>query len=204
MTSFRPISPDALVALCAQRFREVPGLTVAGIDGADAADPVAFAGQVAEVLRAQGRASDVVALEHFIRPASQRLEWGAHDEEMFRTSWYDLAALRREVIEAARGRRRWLPRLWDAASDRSFRDEPRVAAPDHVLIIAGPMLSRDSLDLDVLVALRMSRAALERHTAAEHRWTIAPLLDVESTAGEPDIEVRYDHPDRPAVRTTKT
>ena len=199
MPSYRPTTPQGLVDLCADRLAQLPGIVIAGFDGADAADPAALAGTVAGVLRAAGRAADVVRVENFIRPASQRLEYGAHDEMTYRTTWFDYAAIRREVIDAARLYGRWLPRLWNAKTDRSFRDSPRAATDQQILLIAGPMLARAELELDLLVRVRMSRATLERRTPPDHQWTISPLLDYEATAADPDIEVRYDHPDRPAV-----
>ncbi|MGC4935850.1 hypothetical protein ACLQ3C_19470 [Gordonia sp. DT30] len=199
MPRYIPIAPEALVLLCADACAALPGRLVVGVVGAPVADPESLADRIAGSLRVRGRAAEVVRVVDYIRPASLRLEWGAHDAEAFATSWYDFPALRREVIDSLHADGSWLPRLWDGLSDRSFRDERQIAAGDQVIVIAGPMVLRADLRLDLGIALRMSRAALARRTPPDEQWTIDPLLDHERDAPLPDIEVRYDHPDRPAV-----
>ncbi|OPX15549.1 hypothetical protein [Gordonia sp. i37] len=198
--AYRPIDPEGLVVTCAERCAALPGQPVVGIDGAVAARPDLLALRVIEVLRSRGRAAEVVRVGDYVRPASLRLEWGPHDPEAFTTSWYDFAALRREVLDGIRDHRRWLPRLWDELSDRSFRDQRLDAASGQITLIAGEMVVRDDLDLDLTIALRMSRAALLRRTPSDRQWTIDPLLDHQRDAPDPDVEVRYDQPDRPALR----
>lgn len=197
---YRPLSPDGLVDACLDAVAALPGRRVVAIDGADAADPVTLAETIARRLRAAGRAADVVDLHHWLRPASTRMEWGRTDAESYRTAWFDLAAVGREVVESLHTRGEWLPRLWDPRSDRSFRDLPASAGPDQVVVLAGPMLVGGGLDVDLTVALRMTEGALHRRTPEDEHWTIAPLLAQADDSGQADIEVRWDHPDRPAVR----
>ena len=71
-------------------------------------------------LRARGRAPLQVHAEDFLRPAGERFEWGREDVESFRTTWLDAGALDREVLSRAPDGS-YLPALWDAAADRSFR-----------------------------------------------------------------------------------
>ena len=128
------------------------------------------------------------------------MEWGRTDAESYRSAWFDVGAIGREVVEALHTRGEWLPRLWDPRRDRSFRDVPDSAAPDQVVVLAGPMLVGSGLDVDLTVALRMTEGALRRRTPEDEHWTIPPLLAHEEESGPADIEVRWDHPDRPAVR----
>lgn len=197
---YRPLSPDGLVDACADAVAALPGRRVVAIDGADAAEPAALAERLARRLRADGRAADVVDLRHWLRPASTRMEWGRTDAESYRTAWFDLAAVGREVVEALHARGEWLPRLWDPRSDRSFRDSPAPAGSNQVVVLAGPMLVGSGLGIDLTVALRMTEGALRRRTPADEHWTIPPLLAQADEAKDADIEVRWDHPDRPAVR----
>lgn len=197
---FRPLTPDGLVAECVAAIEHLDGPRVVGVDGAPAADPVGVAEAIARRLRESGRAADVIDVHHWLRPASTRMEWGRTDAESYRTAWFDHPALAREVIDAVRTRGHWLPRLWDPTTDRSFRDVARPAGPGQVLVVAGPMLAGSGLDLDLTVALRMSESTLRRRTPDDEMWTISPLLEHAEESGPADLEVRWDHPDRPALR----
>lgn len=173
------------------------------ISAADAADPMDLAKRVVDTLRTAGRPAHAVALHDFVRPASLRLEHGRTDEQSYRSSWFDYDALDREVVSSLKERHRFLPRLWDETTDRSARTRRIDAADDHVIIVAGPMLLGRGLTFDTTVDLRMSKGALERRTPSDHHWTIAPLL-AHSAGASPgaDIVVRFEHPDRPALRVS--
>ncbi|MBO0856075.1 MAG: hypothetical protein J2P18_20175, partial [Nocardia sp.] len=75
----------------------------------------------------------------------------------------------------------------------------RPADAGTVLVVAGPMLIGRGLDFDVTVRLHMSEAALRRWTDPDQLWTIPALRHFHSEPA--DFEVRWDHPDRPALRT---
>jgi hypothetical protein len=201
MPSFTPVGPAALAVAIAERAAELGPWVCVAISAADAAAPLALAEDVAARLRVAGRAADIVSLHDFVRPASLRLERGHSDPDSYRWDWFDYDAVDREVVRALHDQHRWLPRLWDETSDRSARAQ-RVDAPEgQVLIVAGPMLHGRGPAFDLTVHLTMSRTALERRTLDTDRWTVAPLLEHDATS-EADIVVRYDHPDRPAMRTT--
>ncbi|WP_194814093.1 hypothetical protein [Nocardia sp. XZ_19_385] len=203
MPEFTAITPPALADLIAARAADLPGHAVVAIDGADAADPIALAQQVAERLRTAGRPADAVSLHEFVRPASLRLEYEPTDEFTYRTAWFDYDGVNREVLVALRQHGRWLPALWDERTDRSARARIRTAAPDTVLLLAGPMLLGRNLDFDLTVTLRMSEGALRRRTDPAELFTVEALLAYQKTHHiEPDILVAWDHPDRPAVRAT--
>ena len=81
--------------------------------------PIAVAHAPAHVRAIAGREAGVVSLHDYVHPASLRLEYGHTDEMSYRTIWFDVAALRREVVDSFRADGRWLPALWDERRDRS-------------------------------------------------------------------------------------
>ncbi|MBF6225365.1 hypothetical protein [Nocardia abscessus] len=201
MPRFSPITRDGLVELVIHPVLTAGSHTVIAVDGADAARPVALADRIAEALRAAGRSAQVVSLHDYVRPASLRMEFGRTDEMSYRTAWFDYAALRREVVDALRRHGRWLPALWDEAADRSARAAIRTAPPATTIVLAGPMLAGRGLDADLSVRLDLSEAALRRNTPPDTQWTIPALLRHEAeNPYTPDFFVRWDHPDRPALR----
>ncbi|MQY28959.1 nucleoside/nucleotide kinase family protein [Nocardia aurantia] len=200
MPEFIAITADALLDLVTERAAVRTGHAVVAIEGADAADPVVFAGGIADRLRARGRAAAVVSLHDFVRPASLRYEFG-RDEMSYRTAWFDYAGLDREVLQALRRDDRWLPALWDERTDRSARARTVAANGDTVLLVAGPMLLGRGLDFDLTVELRLSEGALRRAADPATAFTVEALLrHRREAAAEPDILVAWDHRDRPAAR----
>ncbi|WP_227981685.1 hypothetical protein [Nocardia spumae] len=203
MPGYTPTTVDGLVTSVAEAVFDLPGAVVVAVDGADAAAPRDPAGRLAELIRTRGRPAAVVWLHDFVRPASVRLEFG-RDEMSYRTAWFDYAALDREVLQALRHRGRWLPALWNEADDRSARAAVRPAGPGAVVVVAGPMLLGRNLDFDLTVRLQMSEPALRRRTDPGELWTIPALLRHDAEHDEiPAFEVRWDHPDRPALRTNR-
>ncbi|MGW5319605.1 hypothetical protein [Nocardia thailandica] len=202
MPRFTPITPAAFAALVADRLTALPGRRVLAVDGADAADPVAAAAGIVTALRDRGRSAEPVALRDFVRPASLRMEYGHTDEWSYRTAWFDYAAVRREILVPLREHGRWLPALWDEASDRSARAAVRTAPADLVVVLAGPMLLGRDLPFDLTVELVLSEAALRRRTPAAQAWTLPALAAHRAEhPAEPTWSLRWDHPDRPALRT---
>ena len=196
-----PIFPDLLVETIIARI-PLGERALVVIDGADAAAPVEFAGRVRDRIRSGARACEVIDLHDFVRPASLRFEYSRTDELSYRTSWFDFDALGREVLAPMLpgGRDSFLPRLWDESSDRSARARLEVAAPDQVLIVAGPTLLGRIGNAAVTVHLSLSAGALRRRTPTDQQWTIDPLVEYYSNADtRPDLLVRWDHPDRPAL-----
>ncbi|MBF6212850.1 hypothetical protein IU433_20650 [Nocardia puris] len=201
MPHFAPITPRGLADLLIVRLHDLPGRRVVAIDGADAARPADFAHEAARAVRDTGRTAEVVSTHDYVRPASLRMEYGREDEFSYRTAWFDYDALRREVLDALRAHGRWLPALWDESTDRSARVAVRTAPTDTVLFLAGPMLLGRSLPFDLTVHLDLGPAALRRNTPDSEQWTIPALgAHADENPEVPDYFVRWDHPDRAALR----
>jgi hypothetical protein len=202
MPSYAALTPEALVSLVADRCLARTGRTRVAVDGADAAAPADLARKIAARLRSTGRPAEVVELKDFMLPASQRLELGREDPDSYRERWFDYPALAREVLDplATPGPAQWLPRLRDPETDRSVRDQ-RQSAPDGlVLLVAGPMLLGRWLDVDLSVALQVDERVLRERTPAEFAFTVDGVLEHErENPEEPDVLVRYNHPERPAI-----
>jgi uridine kinase len=178
-----------------------------GIDGPVAADAAALADAVAEAVRGSAVPVARVREDDFLRARSLRLEYGRDDPDAFHDLWYDVAALRREVLDplGAGGDGRFLPRLRDPGTDRPVKVAPVEAAPGTVLVLDGRFLLRDDVRdaFDVTVHLDVSPAARARRLPAGEAARVLPAWDrylAESApAGRADVVVRFDHPDRPAV-----
>ncbi|WP_199442437.1 uridine kinase [Umezawaea beigongshangensis] len=196
----RPVSPEVLVAELVERVDALPRTARARVllDGAPAARPGELADALVEPLRARGRPVRRVSARDFLRPASVRLEHGRTDPDSYRDEWLDTGGLLREVLEPLEpgGTGRVLPSLWNAAADRASRAEYVRLPEGGVLLLDGDLLLGRGLPAELTVHLRLSPAALERKTDPELRWTLPAYAGYDP---EPDVLVRYDHPDRPAL-----
>jgi hypothetical protein len=154
-----PVSPERLAGLIADLALTRPGLRL-GIEGPVADDARSLADAVTAELAERAVPVARVHAGDFLRARSLRLEHGPDDPDAFYDGWYDLAALRREVLDPmastdrSAGERSWLPRLRDPGTDRPYREPRRTAAPATVLVVDGMFLARwDVADaVDVLGA----------------------------------------------------
>jgi hypothetical protein len=200
-----PLTPDRLVGEVTALVAGRSGRVRLAVDGPTPCRPLDLAQRSAVELRTLGRAVVVVAAADYLRPASVRLEYGREDPDEFLDGWLDDAGLVREVLEpaGAGGSGRVLPRLWDAASDRAFRERYVDLPGNGVVIVAGGLLLGRGLPFDVAVHLRMSPAALARTLPGPQQWTRPAYERYEAErdpTGAADLLVLADHPDRPAVR----
>ncbi|MFI5956556.1 uridine kinase [Cryptosporangium sp. NPDC051539] len=181
--------------------RENSRLRVA-IDGADAAEPGRLAESLVEPLRAGGIAVAVVHARDFLRPASLRLEYGKTDPDSFYDLWLDERGLTREVLTPWAAGGRYLPALWDVATDRAVRADYRPVPPRGVVLVEGPLLLGRGLPFDLAVHVRLSGGALRRRTSADEAWTLPAFEryeeEVEPTAIA-EVVVRADDARHPAV-----
>jgi hypothetical protein len=204
-----PVSPDRLVDEVVALAGDRAGRVRLAVDGPPPADPVGLAHRVAGALRVLGREALVVDAGDFLRPASVRLEFGREDPDEFLTGWLDEAGLRREVLDPAGpgGSGRVLPRLWDAAADRAYRDRYTRLPDDGVVLLAGSLLLGRGLPLDAAVHLLVGAAALTRGLPPELIWTRDAYSRYARDNGpeeQADLVVLADHPDRPAIRRRGT
>ncbi|MEU7042512.1 uridine kinase [Streptomyces varsoviensis] len=179
-----------------------PWLRVA-VDGAPAARPAELARDLAEELRARGRPVAVVGTGGFLRAASLRFEYGHQDADAYYDLWLDSGALHREVFAPLEpgGSGRVLPDLWDPVADRATRSPYLTVPPGGVVIVHGPFLLGHWFPFDLAVHLRMSPAALARHTEAAAAWTVpafARYADEVRPEDAAHVVVRADDPRRPA------
>ncbi len=100
------------------------------------------------------------------------------------------------------GSGRYLPALWDLATDRAVRARPQVMPDGGVLLVPGSLLQGVGLAFDVIVYLRVAPAARRRLTPPEQAWEL-PAFDRYDDEVDPtslaDAVVLADHPDRPAL-----
>ncbi len=166
------------------------------VDGYGAGE---LADALAPGLAALGRAPLRVRGQDFLRPAGERFEHGREDEEHFRTHWLDAAALEREVLtRSAEGS--YLPALWDAGRDRSYR-RAREPVPDGaVVLVDGLFLLGRGLPCEVTVHLSLSTSALRRRGVPEWQLPAYEAYDREVRPGDVcDVLVRAEDARRPAV-----
>ncbi|MGD9526264.1 uridine kinase [Pseudonocardia sp.] len=196
-----PLTRERLAEEISRAVTARPGRLRVAVDGAPPTGPEDLAADVVRRLPVLGRPALLVRAGDFLRPASVRLEYGRTDADALLDLALDTAALRREVLDPMPGSGRVLPRLWDAAADRSFRDAYVALGDGGVVIVAGGLLLGRGLPFELTVHLQMSAAALERHTSAEQRWTLAAYAryERENDPSRADVLVRADHPQRPAM-----
>ncbi|MFF2749267.1 uridine kinase [Kitasatospora sp. NPDC058048] len=204
----RPISPEKLAELLADRIADLPGardrrLRVA-VDGAAAARPEALADALVEPLRLRGHPTLRVSASGFLRPASIRLEYGHQDADAFHDLWLDDGALAREVLDPLEpgGSGRVLPSLRDPVTDRSTRAPYTELPPGGVLLLDSALLLGRWLPLELSVHLALGPAALARRTPADQQWTLPAFARYEAQtvpAEAADVTVRVDDPRHPAL-----
>jgi hypothetical protein len=202
-----PVSPEALAELLAELCLTAIGGTGRGhlrvaVDGADAADPGQLADRLVEPLRAGGAAVARVRARDFLRPASLRWEFGRTDPDSYYDLWLDAGGLTREVLAPWAAGERYLPALWDTATERAARTAYRPVPPRGVLLVDGPLLLGRGLPFDLSVHVRLSAGALRRRTPADDSWTL-PAFERYEDEVDPgaiaDVVVRADDPRHPAV-----
>jgi hypothetical protein len=181
----RPSTPAAVIEELADLIVERSAKRVL-IDGAPAAEPARWADALVDPLRLRGRPVLRASAKDFLRPASLRLEFGRSMD-----SWYDLGALRRELLEPDEVLLRW----WDEETDRSARAEYVKKPPGAVIVLDGSLLLGAGLTFELTVHLHLSEAALRRHAD----WALPDYLRYEPAA---DVVVMVDHPSRPAIART--
>ena len=183
-----------------------PGAVRLAVDGPVPQDGADLADAVADVLACRAVPVARVRGEHFLRARSIRLEHG-DDPDAYAELWYDLSALRREVLDplGPGGSQRWLPRLRDPVTDRPFREAAQLAPTGTVAVVDATFLARweiaDAVDLrvhlDVSAAAQARRLPDPLRSRATQAW--ARYLEDVDPASSATVVVRYERPGHPAV-----
>jgi hypothetical protein len=200
----RPVSQDALVAHVVERVLAEEGRRRVVVDGAAVLGPADLADALVDPLRAAGRAVVRVHADDFLRPASLRWEHGRTDADAYLEDRLDVPALGREVLDPFAAEGRYLPTLWDAATDRSTRAGYRTAPLGAVLVVDGELLLGRWLDVDLAVHLAVRPATLARRLGPDRQWLLPAFARyAQETAPErvADVVVRVDDPRHPALVT---
>ncbi|NAZ82992.1 uridine kinase [Kineococcus sp. R8] len=139
-----------------------------GVDGAVDADTLLYASHLAAALRRRARTVLTADWTGFWRPRSLRYEFGREDPDAFHDGWLDVSGLHRELLcpLAPSSGRRWVPSLYDPATDRASRAAREDVPDEAVLVFAGPFLLRDDVrsGFDAVLHLTTSDAAVRRRT----------------------------------------
>jgi hypothetical protein len=210
----RPVSPEGLarhVAALAVQLRPPDDRAAVrlGVDGVDGPSTRDVADAVAAELTESAVPVARVSAGDFVRQRSLRLEHGRDDADAYFDGWYDVAALRREVLDplGEGGSMTWLPRLRDAETDRPAREPRRPAPPGTVAVIDGCFLLRQELAgaLDLTVHLALSPAARVRRIPAAEAARVLPAWERYLLEHDPAatamVLVRHDDPRHPALVT---
>jgi hypothetical protein len=204
-----PVTPTVLAGLVADVATARAGLRL-GVEGPVARDAHDLADAVAAALVERAVPVARVCADDFLRARSLRLEQGSDDPDAFADGWYDLAALRREVLEPmapTHGSRRWLSRLRDPVTDRPYREAVRMGTGSTVVVLDGRFLGRWEVAdaIDVRVLLDVTATARTRRIPADEQARVMPAwqqyLEWYDPAAGAAIVVRYDRPSHPAVVT---
>lgn len=216
MSPVLPVRRPALARLLAEIASGLVAATGGplrlGVDGLGP-DTRAVADELADALGSAGLEALRVSTSLFLRPRSLRLEWGLPEAEDLLTSWFDDEALVREVLRplGPDGDRHWVDGLRDPLTDRSLRRPTRLAGPQPVAVLDGPLLGRAGLagHLDLIVRLQTGPAALRRRLQELGEDAVPGGVGGDAVAqavqaldlrpAHPRIVVRFDHGDRPAV-----
>lgn len=197
---------DAAQSASVQAVREGRGVR-AGVEGPVPADAEALADAVGAELERRAVPVARARAREFLRARSLRLEHGPADPDTYFDGWFDLDALRREVLDplGPGGTLQWLPGLRDPDADRPLR-RPRIeAAPGTVAVVDAPFLARWEVAdaVDVRVHLDVSPAARARRVPEDERARVLPAwqryLDEYDPASSAAFVVRYDRPSHPAL-----
>jgi hypothetical protein len=170
------------------------------VDGHPSTHPERLADALVTPFEAAGRPAARVSVSDFLRPRSLRLERGREDPDSLLHDWIDVGALNREVLTRVVDRQEYLPSLRDADTDRATRAGYLAASPGTVVVLDGALALGRGLDVDLAVHLALKPATLRRRTPPDEAWAVTAYERyAQEIEGEPDLVVRVDHPDHPAL-----
>lgn len=203
-TRVEPVSTALLVervtGLVVTRAQQDDGPVRLLVDGHPSTHPERLADALVAPLEAAGHPVARVSVRDFLRRRSLRLEHGREDPDSLLDAWIDVGSLNREVLARVVERREYLPSLRDPDTDRATRADYRHAPPGTVVVLDGTLAVGRGLALDIAVHLALKPATLRRRTPPDEAWALpAHERYTREIDGVPDLVVRVDHPDHPAV-----
>src|SRR5262245_32597978 len=156
------------------------------IDGPDAAGKTTLADELAELLAARGTVTVRASIDGFHRPRQERLAAGELSPHGYLEDSFDLAALRRDLLEplGPGGSRRIVRQRHDWRRDAPVAAEPEVVPVGAVLVVDGVFLLRRELadwwERSVFV-FAPPEVTLQR----------ARIRDADALGGVAEVERRY-------------
>ncbi|MCP2285872.1 hypothetical protein APR04_004808 [Promicromonospora umidemergens] len=170
------------------------------VDGHPSTYPERLADALVVPFEAAGRPAARVSVSDFLRPRSLRLERGREDPDSLLDDWIDVGSLNREVLTRVVDRREYLPSLRDPDTDRATRAGYLDAAPGTVVVLDGTLSIGRGLAVDIAVHLALRPATIHRRTPPDETWAVPAYEQyAREIEGMPDLVVRVDHPDHPAL-----
>jgi uridine kinase len=182
------------------------------IDGPDAAGKTTVGDALAAALRARGRSVVQVHGDDFHRSRAIRHRRAGEPGSRYHDA-IDHDALLRDVLTplGPAGSRRYLPSLWDLATDRRTNPPQRTAPVDAVLVLDGMYLQRPELVdhfevriyIDVSDDVIVRRAVARGEDVASYRARYLPAQRVYVRDARPaehaHVLISFDEADRPAL-----
>lgn len=167
------MTPAALLAALAVRIREKavlePTTYRVGIDGVDGAGKTTFADRLGQVLTAIGMPVILASIDRFHHPRAIRYAKGQDSPEGFFVDSFDLAALKRELLDplAPGGSGVFRRAVFDHRRDQPVMAPAETAPPGAVLLFEGIFLHRPELrgSFDLTVFLDVPFAQSYRRMA---------------------------------------
>lgn len=155
-----------------------------GIDGVSASGKTVLADELATALRNMNREVIRTGIDGFHNPPEIRHRRGSMSVEGYVEDSFDYAAVRKYVLDplGAEGNLRYLPEIYDHASETNKRRDPISASADAILLFEGVMLFRheiaNAFDYRILVDTSFQEA-LERAKTRDlkHFGNMQTLLD---------------------------
>lgn len=143
------MTPEALLARLAARIAaQAPGRFLrVGVDGVDGVGKTTFADRLGAAVAGLGRPVARASADGFLNPRAIRYRLGRGSPEGFYRDTYDLAALRRHLLDAFApdGVGRFRATVFDPAADAPLPVVEQQAAPGAALILDGMFLHRPEL-----------------------------------------------------------
>ncbi len=167
------------------------GYTRVAIDGIDAAGKTRLVGELAPLIEARGRPVVRASIDDFLRPTTERYRQGRYSPRGYYEDSFDLAAIRRKVLDApGPGGDAHTVGLASASGDRTERrlaptTQKKAVGDSGVLLFDGVFLMQPELDgcWDFRVFVRVSFATSLRRALAR---------DIPALGDESEVRLLYE------------